>query len=167
MYDVNSPLNIRNTICALPAADMICDLSRCKEDPRKLPPPRLLDVLRDSRLCRSTYPIDKVYGVLGLVCEEDAIRIPIDYGIEAGDLYTRIAVAELERSGLDILYSCTKSAIPPTVNCLSWVPDWSQPCYHRSFMALGYKAAAAGTSSPSFRLDGNTLVVRGRIIGYD
>ena len=50
---------------------MIWKISRLKEDPRK-PLPTLIDVLAESRLCMSTYAIDKVYGVLGLVREEDA-----------------------------------------------------------------------------------------------
>lgn len=163
MYDQNSPLDIKKTICSLPTVNMIWDLSRRKEDPRKLTPPRLLDVLRDSRLCKSTFPIDKVYGVLGLVCEEDAARVPIDYEIDAGDLFTRIAMGELERNGLDILSYCTKSGTPSTVNCPSWVPDWSQPCYHQSLLGLGFKATSPRTL-PNFRVEGNTLVVKGRIL---
>lgn len=163
MYDRNSPLDIKKTICSLPTVNMIWDLSRRREDPRKLPPPRLLDVLRDSRLCQSTYPIDKVYGVLGLVCEEDASRIPIDYGIEAGDLYTKIAMDELERSGLDILSFCTKSADKSAVDCPSWVPDWSQPCYHQSFLTLGVRITGTRASS-KFRVDRRHLIVPGQLV---
>lgn len=164
IYDVNGPLNIRETICALPAVDMIWKLSRIKEDPRKPPLPRLLDVLADSRLCKSTFPIDKIYGVLGLVCDEDASKIQVDYEIEAADLYTQVAVSELSRTGLDILYFSTKSAEASTVNCPSWVPDWSRPCYHSPFIRLGYKSSAAGTSSTRFRVEKSTLIVRGRLV---
>jgi hypothetical protein len=164
MYDVNAPINIRQSICALRAVDMIWNLSRLKEDPRKPSPPPLLDVLVDSRLCRSSYPIDKVYGVLGLVSQEDAFKVTIDYEIEAGDLYRQIALTELSRIGLNILYFCTKSAEKSTVDCPSWVPDWSQPCYHDSFFKLNYKSSASGKSSPSFQVQGRTLIAKGRLV---
>ncbi|KAF4625441.1 hypothetical protein G7Y89_g12730 [Cudoniella acicularis] len=163
-YDINGPLNMRGTICAIPVMDMTWDLSRRKEDPRKPSPPRLLDVLAGSRLCKSTYAIDKVYGVIGLACKEDREKIEINYRVSAADVYKKVAILELFRIGLDILYFCTKSAKKSVVTCPSWVPDWSQPCYHVSYFKLGYKCAAAGTSCAKFRIEGNTLVVRGRFV---
>lgn len=108
--------------------------------------------------------MDKVYGVLGLVSPEDAAKITIDYGIAAGDLYRQIALTELSRIGLSILYFCTKPAKKSTVNCPSWVPDWSQPCYHDSLFKLKYKSSAGGNSSPTFRVEEQTLIVKGRLI---
>lgn len=163
IYDINGPLNIRGTICSLTTVDMIWKISRLKEDPRK-PLPTLIDVLAESRLCMSTYAIDKVYGVLGLVREEDAASIPIDYGIEAADLYQRIAEKQLLNAGLEPLYYCTKSASTSTVACPSWTPDWSLPCYHNSYLKLGYKCRAAASSVSQFRVDGTSLIVKGRII---
>jgi hypothetical protein len=133
MYDAAGCINIARTICSLSTFEMIWNLSRLKEDPRKPPLPCLLDVLVDSRLCRSTYPIDMVYGILGLVSSEKACKITIDYGIEAKDLYKQIALAKISRIGLDILFFCTNSAQKSTVDCPSLVPDWSQPCWHEPF----------------------------------
>ncbi|PVH72336.1 hypothetical protein DL98DRAFT_660133 [Cadophora sp. DSE1049] len=163
IYDINGPLNIRGTICSLTTVDMIWKISRLKEDPRRSLP-KLIDVLAESRLCMSTYAIDKVYGVLGLVREEDAESIPIDYGIEAADLYQRIAEQQLSSAGLDTLYYCTKSAHASTVACPSWTPDWSQPCYHSSYLKLGYICSAAASSTSQFRVEGAVLVVKGRIV---
>ncbi|KAH7388923.1 heterokaryon incompatibility protein-domain-containing protein [Cadophora sp. MPI-SDFR-AT-0126] len=163
IYDVNGPLNIRGTICSLTTVDMIWKISRLKEDPRK-PLPKIIDVLAETRLCMSTYAIDKVYGVLGLVCEEDAASIPIDYGIEAADHYQRIAEMQLRTAGLSVLYHCTKSAHISTVGCPSWTPDWSQPCYHSSYLKLGYKCSAAASSTSQFRVERPALIARGRIV---
>ncbi|KAG4441714.1 hypothetical protein IFR05_002793 [Cadophora sp. M221] len=163
MYDVNGPLNIRGTICSLGTVDLIWKISRLREDPRR-PLPKLIDILAESRMCMSTYAIDKVYGVLGLVCREDAERIPVDYGIEAADLYQRIAETELWKTGLEILYHCVNSGAPSTVGCPSWTPDWSQPCYHSSYVKLGYKSSASGVSKAQIRVAGDTLTVKGRIV---
>jgi hypothetical protein len=164
MFDVCGPLNISATICSLPAVDMIWKLSRLNQDPSKPALPRILDVLADSRLCLSTFPIDKVYGVLGLVRDEDAAKIKIDYGNKAADVYKQIALMELERIGIDILYYCTKSGEVSSVECPSWVPDWSQPCYHDAFIRLGYKSSAGGSSKASFRVDNDDLIIKGRIV---
>jgi hypothetical protein len=188
MYDASGCINIAATICSLSTVEMIWNLSRLKEDPRNPPLPCLLDVLVDSRLCRSTYPIDKVYGILGLVSPDDASKISIDYAVEAKDLYKQIALAEMSRIGLNMLYFCTKSAEKSTVDCPSWVPDWSQPCWHvpffnhnrknkaqltrhtksgggqERFPSPQYKSSAAGNSSPKFRVEGNTLAISGRIV---
>lgn len=163
MYDVNGPLNIRGTICSLGTVDLIWKISRLREDPHRSLP-KLIDILAESRLCMSTYAIDKVYGVLGLVCKEDAEGIPVDYGIEAADLYQRIAETELWKTGLEILYHCANSGDSSTVGCPSWTPDWSQPCYHTSYAKLGYKSSAAGASKARFRVVGDTLTVKGRIV---
>jgi hypothetical protein len=164
MFDVSGPLNIRATICSLPAVDLIWKLSRLNQDPSKPALPRLLDVLADSRLCLSTFPIDKVYGVLGLVRDEDAAKIKIDYGNKAADVYNQITLMELARIGIDILYYCTKSCEVSSVGCPSWVPDWSQPCYHDAFIRLGYKSSAGGSSKASFRVDNDSLIIKGRIV---
>jgi hypothetical protein len=164
MFDVSGPLNIRATICSLPAVDMIWKLSRLNEDPTKPALPRLLDVLADSRLCLSTFPIDKVYGVLGLVRDEDASKIKIDYGNKPADVYKQIAMMELERIGIDILYYCTNSGEVSIVECPSWVPDWSQPCYHDAFIRLGYRSSAGGSSKASFQVENDALIIKGRIV---
>ncbi|KAL2059835.1 hypothetical protein VTL71DRAFT_9990 [Oculimacula yallundae] len=163
MYDVNGPLNIRGTICSLRSVDMIWRISRLKEDPRRALP-RLIEVLVESRLCMSTHAVDKVYGVLGLVCTQDANSIPIDYAIEASDLYQRVAEKELSRTGLEVLYYCTKSEDSSTVGCPSWTPDWTQPCHHTPYFKLGYKASAAGSSREQFRVAGPLLTAKGRIV---
>lgn len=79
------------------------ELISTQKDPRKPPPPRLLDILVDSRLCRSTYPVDKVYGVLWLVSVSDTSNITINYGVKAGSLYKKIALTETSRIRLEIL----------------------------------------------------------------
>lgn len=92
------------------------------------------------------------------------MSIPIDYRISAADLYQKIAVLELSRIGLDILYHCTKPAEASAVGCPSWVPDWSKPCYHDSYTKLGYRFLSAASSVPQFRIEGQKLIVKGWII---
>ncbi len=164
IYDVAIFADIRENICALTTVDFIWKLSKLINHPHKLPLPRLVDVLAQSRLCQSTFAIDKVYGILGLVCDEDATRIPIDYRLTAADLYQKIAISELSRIGLGILYYCTKPAEASAVACPSWVPDWSKPCYHDSYTTLRYRYSAAGSSAPQFRVEGPKFIVKGRLV---
>jgi hypothetical protein len=73
---------------------------------------------------------DRIYGLMGLVAEEEARRLPIDYNISVQQLYTGLALywltnrsrrPELRRS--EIL----KLAVLPktTPHLPSWVPDWA------------------------------------------
>lgn len=126
--------------------------------------PPLLDTLIETRICKSTLAADKVYGILGFVSEEDRARIKVDYAFDGADVFKQIALAELERNGLSMLGLCTKSAKCSTLDCPSWVPDWTQPCHHTPLSRLGYKSSAAGITHPNYRIEKNVLIIRGRII---
>lgn len=162
--DVDSPLYARGEIDSISTILMIKRLSDLKRDPVKQPLPLLQEVLIDSRACQSTLPIDKIYGILGLVSEEEASKIEIDYNLDPATLFTRLTLSEISKeNGLEILYLCTKSAKQSEVNAPSWVPDWTQPCHHDSLVSLKYQCAAAGTSEPNFQIRDRTLISRGRI----
>lgn len=162
--DVDSPLYAKGELNSIETILMITRLSYLKRDPVKQRLPSLLRVLQDSRACKSTLPIDKVYGVLGLVSEEEASQIEVDYNLDAGELFTRIATFELSKeNGLETLYLCSKSATESPVKAPSWVPDWTQQCHHDSLAKLRYSCAAAGSSAPNFQVQARILVSRGRI----
>jgi hypothetical protein len=162
--DVDPLLYAKGEIDSIDTIITIKRLSDMKRSADKEPLPRLLKVLEDTRACRSTLPIDKVYGVLGLVSEEEASKIEVDYALGAAELFTRVAVSEiLKENGLEVLYLCNKSASDSVVKAPSWVPDWTQQCHHGSLASLGYISAVAGSSKPDFRIEGRTLISRGRI----
>jgi hypothetical protein len=85
----------------------------------------LLDVLQRSRNCSATDTRDKVYALLGLVKQDIANAISVDYTRTPTDIFIDIAVCLLKDHGrIDvILYALDvdrfKSDIP------GWVPQWS------------------------------------------
>lgn len=162
--DVDSPLYAKGELNSMETILMIKHLSDLRGDLVKHPLPNLLSVLQDSRVCRSTLPMDKVYGVLGLVSAEEASQIEVDYNLDPAELFTRIATSELSKEkGLETLYLCNKSANESAVKAPSWVPDWTQPCQHDTLATLNYKCAAAGSFTPNFRIQDRTLISQGRI----
>ena len=163
--DVDSPLYAKGELNSIETILMIMRLSGSKRDSVEQPLPKLLSVLQDSRACKSTLPIDKIYGVLGLVSSEEASKIEVDYNLDAAELFTRVATSELSKErGLEILYLCNKSAKKSAVKAPSWVPDWTQSCHHDTLVGLKYDCAAAGISTPNFRIQHRVLISRGRIL---
>jgi hypothetical protein len=160
-----TPLLAGGSLACIPTIQMIIRLSHIKKSAKPDRLPRLLDILQESRSTKSTYPIDKVYGVLGLVSEQEASTIEVDYNLDARELFTKIATAELMK-GLDVLGFCTKSEKPSDLCCPSWVPDWTQQCYHFPFSALRsrVRGRAAGASVQRFQIKGKILEITGRIV---
>ena len=164
-FTMDSPIYARGDLDAIPTIKMIQRLFALKADPEKPPLPSLIEVLSDTRFCKSSFPIDKVYGVLGMVSREEAKKIEINYDLDPVELFTRIATSELlGKRGLEILYYCNKHSEESAVKCPSWVPNWTEPCHHQNFSALGYQSSASKASVASFQIKGNHLVIRGRIL---
>ncbi|KAK4095837.1 HET-domain-containing protein [Parathielavia hyrcaniae] len=71
---------------------------------------------------------DRIYGLLGMVREEDRRRIPIDYSpnMTLGKVLFAVGKALLEDCGPEILCLCQDSWLSPA-GLPSWVPDWTAP----------------------------------------
>lgn len=136
--------------------------------------PELLDLLRLGRNREATDDRDKVFGILGLLHEDDKVVITPDYSMDITDLYIHCAQTILMNSHhLQLLTSCLgpiqRSNLP------SWVPDWS--VRRRAAVLQGFdwgqdkteiyhlnRALACG-SSPGSVVFGRTLYQRGAYLG--
>jgi hypothetical protein len=78
---------------------------------------------------QSTDPRDRIYGLLGMVREEDRRKIPVDYSPDMTVSRVLVAVAKalLQAHGPDILSFCQRTSPPPDKDLPSWVPDWTAP----------------------------------------
>ncbi|KAK4118515.1 HET-domain-containing protein [Parathielavia appendiculata] len=76
----------------------------------------------------ATDPRDRIYGLLGMVREEDRRRIPIDYSpdMTLGKVLFAVGKALLEDYGPDMLSFCHRTLLSPA-GLPSWAPDWTAP----------------------------------------
>lgn len=130
----------------------------------------LLDALLLGRSCNASDPRDKVFGLLGIVCEED--RPPANYSLSTAEVYMQIVMYlfKVQKRGLDVILGnlCHRSdeSRVQMKDLPHWVPDWSQ-C-GRTFLervpqALGFlKAQRPGIFQDN---DGMALLLDGRILG--
>ncbi|CBX96676.1 hypothetical protein LEMA_P109410.1 [Plenodomus lingam JN3] len=87
------------------------------------------DTLGTLLRCRSslaTNPRDKVYGLLGLTTDAQALDFRPDYKAEVHQTYIRIAFAIITAEGsLDVLGVPRGTSTSAVSSLPSWVPDWS------------------------------------------
>jgi hypothetical protein len=154
---------------------------------------RLRQLLMISRTSAATDPRDRIYGLLGLLKEEDSnpessIPIPIDYRKNCAEVYTD-AMAHIFSRGegpyfLSGIYLSGGPAVAPHVPFLpeaivqpglpSWVPDFSRQESGKSAQPGGYlfhppttmhaSGAGQGAKNGWILSDGQTLQVEGLIV---
>lgn len=119
-------------------------------------PPKLLKLLSSAYPMRASDPRDKVYSLLGLAADADALQIPINYKCSVESLYTTVAarIAKLHQP-IDILYWNLGTK---TFNLPSWVPDWSTWRFGTSGMIFGTASRAAGHSRPTMSVVNETTL---------
>jgi hypothetical protein len=127
----------------------------------------LLDLLRMSRNFACKDPRDRIYAILGLASDVDALGIVRDYSKTAEEVFIDAAVRLLQANSVDLLnlVSNTKEIKLP-----SWVPDWSPP---RSRLlskpglvlipATEYCASGDTACSWNFNRDQSLLTVKGAV----
>ena len=164
--DMDTYLWFRGEVTAIMTIYLMDKLASHKNSPSARP--NLLEFLMLSRHSKSTIASDKIYSLLGLVSEADKDDVTINYSLSDSEVYKRYATSYLtRRNNLSILYACTKSGRSSTLSLPSWIPDWTQPCYHDPLLFQKYDARAAGASTPKLRLlnEGDTnLFVRGKLV---
>ncbi len=91
----------------------------------------LLPLLARLRWNQATDARDKVYGLLGLAKDGDAV--PISYKATVAEVYQMAARTIIQETGsLDVLAHCLKPHLskPSELRLPSWVPDWSYDRTH-------------------------------------
>ncbi|KAH8624642.1 hypothetical protein IG631_20107 [Alternaria alternata] len=91
---------------------------------------RLYELLWTTESCQCGDLRDRIYGLMGLVAEDEAEQLPIDYNISVQQLYTGLALywlTSVENSFLPRRSDILKRALLPKTTPLlpSWVPDWA------------------------------------------
>lgn len=88
-------------------------------------PPNLFELLRDTRDSLCSDPRDKVFGVIGLVEDDEARLLPVDYALSFQQLYTGLAAYWIDKSHDIRFLSIVNTQRNAFLGLPSWVPDWS------------------------------------------
>ncbi|KAJ2982123.1 hypothetical protein NQ176_g1603 [Zarea fungicola] len=137
----------------------------------------LMSVLTRFKQTQAADPRDKIYGVLGFLPHEDAIKI--DYTKTVSDIYSETTVALIDANkNLDIICQNLwhlKGKSSPDMNLPSWVPDFSragdlQSCIYQyqSLFSPDLGLFASGKPSctvPCRVVNGKALQVSGTVVG--
>ncbi|KAF2119337.1 heterokaryon incompatibility protein-domain-containing protein [Lophiotrema nucula] len=120
-----------------------------------------LNVLR-RRLSRD--PKDKIYGVYGILSNQEILRLPrVDYAKSVQEIYAETArTVIVNEQRLDVLYL---THLPPTLPDLpSWAPDWSNTGFIQPFDYTNTGPLTARRRA-SWTFDGPKLKVSASIVG--
>jgi hypothetical protein len=83
----------------------------------------ILSCMKNAMRCQSGDPRDRVYGLMGLVEEDEQNDLPIDYDISVQQLFTGLAAYWLSSKQYNFLDYVTLPRVTPGLP--SWVPDWT------------------------------------------
>ena len=134
-------------------------------------PPTLCKLLRTTIKLASSEPIDKIYALRGLLNEEEASGLKVDYALEASEVF-ELATRDVLSRGTDpfellTLVSAFPSA-PISVSSPSWVPNYSglTTAHIRYFPLIDtYRASGQARSQISFTgLNQKILCLGGHIV---
>lgn len=122
-----------------------------------------------SKLC--SYPIDRIYSIVGLTSARFDGRFVIDYNRGARRVFIDVVqytIATTQK--LDII--CALQPVPGSRDLVSpdlpsWVPDWAATRLYENSLFTGDTPSycAAATTSASVTFDGNSLIVKGFTVG--
>ncbi|KAH8647712.1 heterokaryon incompatibility protein-domain-containing protein [Xylariales sp. PMI_506] len=119
----------------------------------------LLDILYRSRGSKATDPRDKVYSLFRLISEHP--KLQPDYSRPVQDLYRCVVEAMIESSGtLEFLSHHNRGEVG-VPGLPSWCPDWTVK-HGKRLLLYTKEYSAAGNSRAQARVDGDTLIFKGR-----
>ncbi|RDI88464.1 hypothetical protein Vi05172_g1473 [Venturia inaequalis] len=162
-YDIDSQLWSRGECYGSTTVGTIEELRSTSPDQR----PTLLNLLRKTRVYKSTLPVDKFFGLLNIVSDALESGVRVNYDCDSSQLYRHFAVQQMQRhNSLDLLHDCWFSQHPSPMRLPSWVPNWTQPLWHYTVSSLNLPFMAAGDTQPVFRFDdeAQTMHIKGRIV---
>lgn len=112
---------------------------------------------------QATDPKDKIYSLYGLLRDNQAVNIPVDYECTVEQLFTKVATQILSSSSsLHILYS---NFGKKSLKLPSWVPDWSTWQVASQGLAMDLIYLACGSTIAEFRVQSmDELEVAGFLI---
>ncbi|KAG8532905.1 uncharacterized protein KY384_002783 [Bacidia gigantensis] len=128
-WRANCDPNIDPATCNFRLVFLMLELGLCglADENEKLKKGRwpLIDILERSKKAKSTNPQDKVFALLNLCADQEALSIQPDYSETCTMTYKRVAQA-LIMAGHGPKVICNASATEyERLELPSWVPDWS------------------------------------------
>ena len=85
-------------------------------------------LLEARRSCQASDPRDMIYAILGLIGDQHALGLEVDYKKPVGELYNQVMETLLLRHGLDCISQAEfrpKPRLPWYVTLASWAIDWT------------------------------------------
>ena len=133
----------------------------------------LLNLLYMSILTETSKPEDKIFALLGISSDRDALRKSLYYEQSASETFSKVAIYNLQQGNLNVLNFCSDPSLRNLSDLPSWVPDWSSNA--SSLDLIGYMDRIEGLSpyftpcrprkAPRVRADHGELVVYGVLLG--
>jgi hypothetical protein len=172
MYEEKRPITIYNLI---PPSSLGFDEGEEFQNRREVTPIYLFGALRVATRLQTTDPLDRVYGILGLVTDVEAGDLTIDYKKTEAEVQIDIARFFL-RKKTRLLFlpharlissssgtSSASSALSNASSLSSWIPSWTgDSLFWANESASGSVKAQLSTISA----DGTTLTVQGMRIDH-
>ncbi|KAJ9621331.1 hypothetical protein H2203_007383 [Taxawa tesnikishii (nom. ined.)] len=148
---------------------MILDSTRNRVRERRWFP--LREALRAFQPFDATKPVDKIFGIMGLIDDPDLIRV--DYDRTVQQVYHETALRIINQSqSLELLLDCLQTTTRPNTPGLpSWVPDWSatdQPLDKPMLAVLAeerFAASQATSTGQAVVEEDGSLKLSGHVIG--
>ncbi|KAM0499565.1 hypothetical protein ACHAPB_005890 [Verticillium nonalfalfae] len=111
----------------------------------------------------ATDPKDKIFSVLGLAVDLEALGVRVDYTQATEELYTRVAGSIL--SLYQDVNFLSNNLGSKKLDLPSWVPDWSSWVFGTEYVNRDWYYKAAGSTKARIRVHDRTIEVSGCLIG--
>lgn len=103
----------------------------------------------DDNKLRATNPRDYIYGLLGLVGNEEKLGIKPDYEKRWQEVYVEVARLLIDHGHVDVLALCQKNLNNSEKDDLpSWTPDWCKDILERTNIREPFVADGASIRTP-------------------
>ncbi|KAF3048247.1 hypothetical protein E8E12_011473 [Didymella heteroderae] len=132
---------------------------------------KLLGIMRWCRQKLTGNPLDKVFGILGLLPDEAYANFPVDYSMSIKALYIRVVDIVLSTTGcLDVICESIHFPIYTGASDLpSWCPNWFHMPTTRALRGTSPKFSASGNLKAEYLFVGRLrtkLEFRAVYLGY-
>ncbi|RBQ76817.1 hypothetical protein VDGD_07411 [Verticillium dahliae] len=124
---------------------------------------RLSNLLPQFHAFQATDPKDKIFSVLGLAVDREALGVTVDYTQATEELYTRVAGSILSLYQ-DVNFLSNNLGVK-RLDLPSWVPDWSSWVFGTEYVNRDWYYKTAGSTKAHIQVHGRTIEVSGCLIG--
>jgi hypothetical protein len=128
----------------------------------------LVELLEKTQISSATDTRDSVFALLGIAADGASTGLGIDYSLECGELFQRLAIYKLGvQQSLSYLSFAGLQPLSRTPNLPYWVPDWSinaNPAPRSSLAGQGFNTSADTKPNISISPNGRELTASGYVV---